>query len=149
MICTTTTCTKKGTIWVWFARWLRTEAKNKFEWAIGRSESNLHEERNDLSLICTKKGMIWVWSARRRRTEEERLDDLSLICRKKNAGSEWMWGRRSKTRVFKTQFLKVKLKSYKLEFHVHFLPHQLPPLTNRDLKTRVLPWNLNFRHSRC
>ena len=144
----------------------------KMEDANDLRDDDLHEERNDLSLdndewsrrtdlsgrlddlslICTKKGTIWVWSARQRRTEMKnrgRTIGRFEFCRKKNAGSEWMWGRRSKTRVFKTRFLKVKLESYKLEFHVNFLPRQLPPLTNRDLKTRVSSWNSSFRHLRC
>jgi len=39
---------------------------------------------------------------------------------------------------------KVKLESLKLEFHVDFYP---PPLTNQDLKTRVLDTrDASFRH---
>ena len=30
------------------------------------------------------------------------------------------------------------LESLKLKFYVEFLPRQMPPFTNRDLKTRVL-----------
>ena len=45
------------------------------------------------------------------------------------------------------QFMEIE--SLKLDFHVDFFPHQTHPLTNRDLKTRVLSWNSSFRHSRC
>ena len=45
--------------------------------------------------------------------------------------------------------LFMKLESLKLKFQVDFFPHQIQPLTNRDLKTWVLFWNLSFRHSRC
>ena len=34
------------------------------------------------------------------------------------------------------QFLEIE--SLKLDFHVDFFPHRTHPLTNRDLKTRVL-----------
>ena len=43
----------------------------------------------------------------------------------------------------------MEFESLKLDFHVDFFPHQTHPLTNRDLKTRVLSWNSSFRHSRC
>ena len=36
----------------------------------------------------------------------------------------------------------MEIKSLKLDFHVDFFPHHTHPLTNRDLKTRVLSWNL-------
>ena len=46
-------------------------------------------------------------------------------------------------------FLKfMEIESLKLDFHVDFFPHRTHPLTNRDLKTRVLSWNSSFRHSR-
>ena len=45
------------------------------------------------------------------------------------------------------QFMEIK--SLKLDFHVDFFPHRTHPLTNQDLKTRVLSWNSIFRHSRC
>ena len=105
------------------------------------------------------KGTIWRRDEERWWTEEwsdketknsGRMLELRLDARKKkNAGSnlheeERTQGRRSETQVFKTRVLKVKL-----EFHVDFLPHQLPPLTNWDLQTRVLSWNSSFRHSRC
>ena len=109
----------------------------------------------------TDKGMIWRRGEERWRTEERfdeetrdrgRTLELRLDSRK-SVGSDlhkeerWvlkrMQGRKSETWVFKARVLKMKL-----EFHVDFLPHQLPPLTNRDLKTQVLSWNLNFRHSR-
>ena len=32
----------------------------------------------------------------------------------------------------------IEIESLKLNFHVDFFPHQPHPLTNRDLKTRVL-----------
>ena len=48
---------------------------------------------------------------------------------------------------FFLQFMEIE--SLKLDFHVDFFPHQTHPLTNRDLKTRVLSWNSSFRHSRC
>ena len=36
-------------------------------------------------------------------------------------------------------FLKfMEIESLKLDFHVDFFPHRTHPLTNRDLKTRVL-----------
>ena len=31
-----------------------------------------------------------------------------------------------------------EIESLKLDFHVDFFPHRTNPLTNRDLKTRVL-----------
>ena len=34
------------------------------------------------------------------------------------------------------QFMEIEY--LKLDFHVHFFPHRTHPLTNRDLKTRVL-----------
>ena len=45
------------------------------------------------------------------------------------------------------QFMEIE--SLKLDFHMDFFPHQTHPLTNWDLKTRVLSWNSSFRHSRC
>ena len=46
-------------------------------------------------------------------------------------------------------FLKfMEIESLKLDFHVDFFPHHTHPLTNQDLKTRVLSWNSSFRHSR-
>ena len=45
------------------------------------------------------------------------------------------------------QFMEIE--SLKLDFHMDFFPHHTHPLTNRDLKTRVLSWNSSFRHSRC
>ena len=37
-----------------------------------------------------------------------------------------------------TFFLQMEIESLKLNFHVDFFPHRTHPLTNRDLKTRVL-----------
>ena len=42
------------------------------------------------------------------------------------------------------QFMEIEF--LKLDFHVDFFTH---PLTNRDLKTRVLSWNSIFRYLRC
>ena len=44
------------------------------------------------------------------------------------------------------QFMEIKF--LKLDFHVDFFPHHTHLLTNRDLKTRVLSWNLSFKYSR-
>ena len=68
---------------------------------------------------------------------ELRLDSRKSVGSDLHKEERWvlrrMRGRKSETRVFKARVLKVKL-----EFHMDFLPHQLPPLTNRDLKTQVL-----------
>ena len=45
------------------------------------------------------------------------------------------------------QFMEIE--SLKLDFFVDFFPHHTNPLTNRDLKTRVLTWKSIFRNSRC
>ena len=45
------------------------------------------------------------------------------------------------------QFMKIE--SLKPDFHVNFFLHHTHPLTNQDLKTRVLSWNSSFKHSRC
>ena len=43
------------------------------------------------------------------------------------------------------QFMEIE--SLKLDFHVDFFPHHTHPLTNRDLKTRVLDTrDANFQH---
>ena len=41
----------------------------------------------------------------------------------------------------------MEIESLKLDFHVDFFPHQTYPLTNRDLKTRVLDTrDASFQH---
>ena len=41
----------------------------------------------------------------------------------------------------------MKIESLKLDFYVDFFPHQTHPLTNRDLKTRVLDTrDASFQH---
>ena len=43
------------------------------------------------------------------------------------------------------QFMEIE--SLKLDFHVDFFPHHTHPLTNRDLKTRVLDTrDISFQH---
>ena len=48
------------------------------------------------------------------------------------------WSNDEEQRWRKLGLKMVKLESLKLEFHLDFYPHQAPPLTNRDLKTRFL-----------
>ena len=106
----------------------------------------------------TEGGTIWWWRTEGGTIWWRRTDERSDDEEQRRNGEEERWtigvfksawkrtldelrrlqGRRSETRVLKV----------KLEFHVDFLPHQLSPLTNRDLKTRVLSWNSNFRHLR-
>ena len=45
-------------------------------------------------------------------------------------------------------FMKfMEIESLKLDFHVDFFPHRTHPLTNRDLKTRVLDTrDTSFQH---
>ena len=83
----------------------------------------------------------WMLGGLQRSDEEQERSDWTLgglICTKKNFECE---------EEEEVKLESFKLKSYKLEFHVDFLPHQLPPLTNWVLKTQVLDtWDASFQH---
>ena len=77
------------------------------------------------------------WTEEERRTLELRLDDWTFRYAQR------------RTLDLKNARKKKENKMVKLEFHVDFFPCQMRPLTNRELETWVLFWNLSFRHSRC
>ena len=107
-----------------------------------RSEEE--QRKNDLKRL---KRHNLIWRGRTKRRFEEARSGLQICCRRTKKKKEKQSDKDEETQedeetrnedeeTMKTK--KVKLESLKLEFHVDFYPHHLPPLTNRDLKTWFL-----------
>ena len=79
-----------------------------------------------------------------------RLFKTRVLCKKKITYSGIFMPYNDVLKPYSGVFLQfMEIESLKLDFYVNFFPHHTNPLTNRDLKTRVLSWNSIFRNSRC